>query len=709
MSMSAYDSLLKQLEAVAEQEGWHAPASVVARISTIAERMALARSGSAAFVEIERHPVFPLLSLPPELIAHVLSQLQAEDMADAAQICTACSQALPEAIQKRCVVLGARHLPPLFTNERPTHAMKFIEEFWKIRSYTDMPNWSCWKGVDMGTSHALMLVDGGKCVNASHLADADPLLEPPCPALVRPSTFTAHLGHSAGASGSHPWASPGWTQDWLPALALPPDTDPRFVSVEAGCLHSLSLNDAGEVWSCGCGPLLGRLTMTRAVVFPQGIEDADLVDQLGNADVSAWLDPMGVGASHQSFPDQSTVGRVLFSTGFKKHYRVVQIACGAYHSLCLTDMGELFGWGYNKEYQVDGKEDDSRTLIALPQKIDKRLHMEHGGPTREYQASDICSIAAGAKHSAAVTWDGSLYTWGGQMNYYRRERHDLPYAALGVDNSIDRHSGMQAVMGPAFEALVTDKRRDAKRDRAHGRMAAADQAAELEPANERLHGNEYLEHLESFMSDTEEEEMPEAAHVFVDVCSCGWSHTLAMSKDGELYSFGENAYGECGLGGDAVTVADRRTHTPTRVIVEPDVSTDGGRGNDNTNYRVVQVSAGRFRSVMLTVHHEVFVCGRLVAPPTTPPSSAAFKILTRPSMVEDTDSPWCPRDPESPWKDMGIMEVRAGEGQLASVLSVSRNRCRSDRQEEFWQRVLYASKDQPLHSWTQLNAHLRLQ
>ena len=64
--MNAFDSLLKQLEEVAEREAWHAPASVVARISTIAERMELARRGSAAFVEIERHPVFPLLSLPTE-------------------------------------------------------------------------------------------------------------------------------------------------------------------------------------------------------------------------------------------------------------------------------------------------------------------------------------------------------------------------------------------------------------------------------------------------------------------------------------------------------------------------------------------------------------------------------------------------------------------------------------------------------------------
>ena len=287
------------------------------------------------------------------------------------------------------------------------------------------------------------------------------------------------------------------------------------------------------------------------------------------------------------------------------------------------------------------------------------------------------------------------------MRFYVRERDELPYAALGIDGAIDvRHGGMHAVMGPAFEAQVTSRRRNAKRSRVRDRMRAADEAAGLTDAYERLQSDALIEHLDSFMSDTEEQEVPEAAHVFVDSCSCGWSHTLVVSKEGELYSFGENAHGECGLGGDAVRVADRRMHTPTRVIVSPDFSADEGRGNDDTNYRVVQVSAGRFRSVMATVHQEVYVCGRLG-------DSAGFKILTRPLMIEDTDSPWVPRDPESPWEDTDIMEVRAGAGQLVSVCSVSRNRSGSGRQEEVWQRVLHASKDQPLHSWTQLDAHMQ--
>ena len=688
--MNAFDSLLKQLEEVAEREAWHAPASVVARISTIAERMELARRGSAAFVEIERHPVFPLLSLPTELIAHVLSQLRAEEMAAAASICTTCSHALPEAIQKRCVALGARHLPPLFTTETRTHAMQFVEEFWQRRSYSDVPNSSCWKSMDMATSHALMLVDGGKCIRASRLADADPLLEPPCGALQRPLAFSAHLGDSMGHSSGDtsvclPWASPDWTLDWLPALALPPDADPRFVSVEAGCLHSLALNDAGEVWSCGCGPLLGRLTMERAIAFPESAEDdADLAKKLGNGMIEANVSP----TSQSTFTDQSRPGRVAFTKALKQHYRIVQIACGAYHSLCLADTGKLFGWGANEDYQVTADDDES-ALIAMPRQID--------APTR-----DICSIAAGAKHSALVTWDGSLYTWGGRMRLYRREHDELPYAALGIDEAVGvRLGGLQAVMGPAFEAEVTSRRGLEKRRRAMARMRTADEAAgrAASSAVERLQ-SAFEEHLDSFMSDTEEEEVPEAAHVFVDSCSCGWSHTLAVSKEGELYSFGENAHGECGLGGDAVRVADRRMHTPTRVIVSPDFSADGGRGDDDSNYRVVQVSAGRFRSVMLTVHQEVYVCGRLG-------DSAGFKILTRPLMIEDTDSPWVPRDPESSWEDTGIMEVRAGAGQLASVCSVSRNRSGSGRQEEVWQRVLHASKDQPLHSWTQLHTHMQ--
>uniref|UniRef100_A0A6B2L9K2 RCC1-like domain-containing protein n=1 Tax=Arcella intermedia TaxID=1963864 RepID=A0A6B2L9K2_9EUKA len=77
--------------------------------------------------------------------------------------------------------------------------------------------------------------------------------------------------------------------------------------------------------------------------------------------------------------------------------KVRKFCCGGYHSLALTEEGELYGWGYNVYGQLGI---ERQNAIPRPTKIN------HPFPSK------IEQISCGCFHSMVLLSDGSLYTWG---------------------------------------------------------------------------------------------------------------------------------------------------------------------------------------------------------------------------------------------------------------------------------------------------------
>ena len=78
------------------------------------------------------------------------------------------------------------------------------------------------------------------------------------------------------------------------------------------------------------------------------------------------------------------------------NYQVIDIACGESHSLALTDKGEVYTWGGGQLGQL-GHGDCLRQSLPL-----KVANLEE----------KIVAISGGKRHSAALTGEGKLYTWG---------------------------------------------------------------------------------------------------------------------------------------------------------------------------------------------------------------------------------------------------------------------------------------------------------
>ncbi len=144
----------------------------------------------------------------------------------------------------------------------------------------------------------------------------------------------------------------------------------NIVSAVSGWYHSIALSNTGNVWAWGYN-LQGQ-----------------------------------VGIGNTEIPQNSPVPLSGLSD-------IVAVSAGGFHSLALTNTGDVLAWGHNGSGQ-----------LGLGNKTS-----QHYSPEIISELDDIyiVSIHAGKYFSAAITNAGDVYTWG-----------DNPYGQLGVGDMDDR-------------------------------------------------------------------------------------------------------------------------------------------------------------------------------------------------------------------------------------------------------------------------------
>ncbi|XP_066932881.1 E3 ISG15--protein ligase HERC5-like [Clytia hemisphaerica] len=91
--------------------------------------------------------------------------------------------------------------------------------------------------------------------------------------------------------------------------------------------------------------------------------------------------------------------------------RFVQVAAGGWHSLVLSDSGDIYGWGWNESGQVGIHSDHNTNNRTLTKEDIPKLIFS---PTLLDTPLDVTfqTISTGSRHSAGITTDGSVYFWG---------------------------------------------------------------------------------------------------------------------------------------------------------------------------------------------------------------------------------------------------------------------------------------------------------
>lgn len=206
--------------------------------------------------------------------------------------------------------------------------------------------------------------------------------------------------------------------------------------------------------------------------------------------------------------------------------KIKQIACGDCHCLAVTVNGQVHSWGRNQNGQLGlGNNEDS----LLPQKI------------QAFEGVRISMIAAGAEHTVAVTEDGDLYGWGWGR-----------YGNLGLGDRDDRFvpEKVSPVEGEKMALVACGWRHSVTVSSSGGLYTYG-----WSKYGQLGHGD-FQDHLVPHKVEALKESS-------ISLVAGGWRHTMAVTEDGKLYGWGWNKFGQVG-------VADNEDHCSPVQVNFPD-------------------------------------------------------------------------------------------------------------------------------------------
>ena len=239
--------------------------------------------------------------------------------------------------------------------------------------------------------------------------------------------------------------------------------------------HSVVFTAEGDIFSWGRGAFgrlghndeLDRISPTLiardyflnspAVAVAAGKAHTAVITSDGNLWLWGWNEYGQLG-SGQAGPTTSGLApaRLEYRVAFED-FRVNNVSCGGLHTLAMTESGALWSWGRGVQAQL-GHND--RLDRCVPTRV----------PSALFEDADVTAVAAGERkergieafrsfshaftpsgllHSAALTGDGRLWTWGAAVC----DTHDPP-KPTGLGHA-DLRDAKHAVEGAADKLVPT--------------------------------------------------------------------------------------------------------------------------------------------------------------------------------------------------------------------------------------------------------------
>jgi alpha-tubulin suppressor-like RCC1 family protein len=306
------------------------------------------------------------------------------------------------------------------------------------------------------------------------------------------SNYFGELGSEANNKTNNP--------NPTPALVTLPGVSGPVTQVGAGERHSLALTSTGQLYAFGSN------------------EDG----QLGSATNSGTTNPTPT-PTLVSLPGASGP--------------VTQVGAGERHSLALTSTGQLYAFGSNEDGQL-GSATNSGTANPTPTPTLVSLPGASGPATQ---------VAAGLRHSLALTSTGQLYAFG--YNF----KGQLGSEANNNPNPIPTPVDLPGASGPVTQVAAGD----------HHSLAVTS-TGQLYAFGENFYGQ-----LGSATNSATELSNPTPALVSLPGASgpviqvaAGGDHSLALTSGGQLYAFGRNNTGQLGSAPNSGTFNPNPIPTP---------------------------------------------------------------------------------------------------------------------------------------------------
>ncbi|XVE96925.1 hypothetical protein REPUB_Repub02eG0266000 [Reevesia pubescens] len=381
-----------------------------------------------------------------------------------------------------------------------------------------------------GGASSWKAVCGGGCGFAMAISDCGKLIT---------WGSTDDEGQSYLTSGKH-----GETPEPFP---LP--TEASTVKAAAGWAHCVSVTDKGEVYTWGwkeCVPS-GKLTrelitggsFQKDNVEKQSTFQAEQENRKAGEETAKRRKISAAKEEHESLTcgdEFFTLSPCLVTLG--PGVRITSVAAGGRHTLALSDMGQVWGWGYGGEGQLGLgsriKMVSSPHLIPCIEQTasgkDRSLLVHQGSLNSQMQLSKaagsyVKEIACGGRHSAVITDTGALLTFGWGL---------YGQCGQGSTNDLLRPtcvSGIQ-VLGVAAGLW-------------HTVCIAVDGQVYAFGGNQFGQLGTGAEQVETSPKQLDAASL-EGKHA--NMVSCGARHSAILTDDGQVFSWGWNKYGQLGLG-----------------------------------------------------------------------------------------------------------------------------------------------------------------
>ena len=351
------------------------------------------------------------------------------------------------------------------------------------------------------------------------------------------------ISYTKGLAYIEPYGTPIPSPTQAPTAkpTLSPTAKPTaipMVDVSCGNHHSVSLASNGDVWAWGQnnGGQLGNGTTvdkheptkinTLSGKGITAIAESTVSDHsialASNGDVWAW----GNNASGQLGDVTTTNRSIPVKITALSGKSITKVVTGGGHSMALDSNGDVWGWGYAMHGELG---DGSYTMRTNPIKIPA------------LSGKDFTKISAGLYHNLALDSNGDVWAWGcncsGEVG--NGETTNCGYGVY-IPFKITALSGkgITAVKAGCHNSFALASNGDvwAWGNNAWGKLGDGTEVNRLTPVKNTILSGKGIAKIES-----------------------GWTHTIALASNGDVWASGWNSWGQIG---DGTTT---EWHTPVKI------------------------------------------------------------------------------------------------------------------------------------------------
>jgi alpha-tubulin suppressor-like RCC1 family protein len=309
---------------------------------------------------------------------------------------------------------------------------------------------------------------GSAGVAQSSKADIQPQLLEALPVHARVTDVSCGLGHAlfllhtgrvyAWGNGGNGRLGLGDVQDRAEACPVVLLQHEVVAAVQCGASHSMALTAAGKVYSWGkntqgqCGhgnaedhtkpQMIRKLDDKVIVQISAGWEHSLALTQEGRMyswgsgykDTRRGVIPPVLGLGHsENRPSPELIASV-------ESVKIASIACGWDHCLAVDEKGKVLSWGSGQNGKLGHSTEENVSIPCYIAAFSDDAETPEGEavtvvPLRK--GIKVVHLAGGCEHTAALTSDGEVYTWGhgdgGRLGHGNNAQCFIPTKVASVE------------------------------------------------------------------------------------------------------------------------------------------------------------------------------------------------------------------------------------------------------------------------------------